>query len=106
MRPRRVEVSGPPCEDPAQVPLAERDHVVQAFAPERADHALANGIRPGGSHWGLENFQAQPPDGLVELARELGVSVADQESVRMIRRNGFPELQKCQSAAGCRVTLK
>jgi hypothetical protein len=37
MRPRRVEVFAPFREDPAYVPLGERDEIVQAFAADGAN---------------------------------------------------------------------
>lgn len=49
-------------EDPAQVPLAKRDQIVKALAPDRADRALAQTVRLRRSDWRLQNLQSQAPD--------------------------------------------
>ncbi len=46
MRPRRVVVLGVLAQSPQQVPLAERDDVVQALSPDASDHALHERILP------------------------------------------------------------
>ena len=42
-------------EEASQVPLAENDDVIQAFAPDRADESLGEGILPRAVR-GRENF--------------------------------------------------
>src|SRR5690606_15826042 len=95
VRPRRVKVTHPCRKDSAQVPLAKRYQIVKALTADRANRPLANGVRLRGSHRRLQNVQPQSFDGVIEWARELAVAIADQEPVRMIRWNGFPQLLQC-----------
>lgn len=77
------------------MPLAKRYQIVKALTADRANRPLANGVRLRGSHRRLQNVQPQSFDGVIEWARELAVAIADQEPVRMIRWNGFPQLLQC-----------
>jgi hypothetical protein len=99
-------VDNPFRKDPSQVPLAERNQIIQALSADRANRPLTNGVRLRGSHWRLQNSQAQSSDGCIELTGKFGVAVTKQEPVRVIGRDGFPELLQCQSAVGCSVTLQ
>jgi len=72
--------------------LAQRNQKIEAFSANRADRPLTVAVRLRNPDGRLENHQAETPDGLVEPTRKLGVSVADQEAIRMISRDGFPEL--------------
>lgn len=92
MGPGCVEVPDPFHEDPAHVPLAERNQIVQTFAPDSADHPFANTIRLRRSDGRLENLQSHTPDRFIQPTREFGVPIADQIVIPMISRNGFPEL--------------
>jgi hypothetical protein len=92
VRPRSVEVLGPLREDPAQMLLAQRNQKIEAFSSNRADRPLADPVRLRNADGRLENLQVQTPDGFVEPERELGISVADREAIRMISGDSFPEL--------------
>jgi hypothetical protein len=50
---------------------------------------------------GLEHPQPQVPYTLVELLREDGIPVMDEEAVAMVTRDGFAELLQCP--VGCRM---
>ena len=45
-------------QDASQVLLVEHDDVIEAFASERANHALGDRIRLGCAHWRLDGLDA------------------------------------------------
>ena len=61
MRPALVIVGNVQCQDAPQVALIEDNDVIEAFAADRADHALDIGVLPGRS-WRRDNlFDAHRP---------------------------------------------
>lgn len=81
------------------MPATEWNQEIEACSANRADRPLADAVRLRSPDWRLENLQTQAPDGFVEPGRKLGVSIADQETIRMISRDDFPEL--LPSPIGC-----
>lgn len=63
----------------AQVPLAVGQEVVEAFAPERADEPLGEGVRPWRAWRSLEYVYVRAGEHLVKFSAELAVPVPDQE---------------------------
>ena len=55
------------------------EKMVQALPPDGSDESLCHGVGFRGPEWGLDDPDALRSKDLVERARELGVSVADQE---------------------------
>ena len=53
--------------------------VVEAFAAQRADEALGDGIRPWRSNWGTDDADVGAGEHRVEGGGELAVPIADQE---------------------------
>jgi hypothetical protein len=59
--------------------MAEDEYVVEAFTAERADHALADCIGPRSPNGGLHDPDPVGAEDMVEGARELAVTITDQE---------------------------
>jgi hypothetical protein len=70
----------------------QRDHKVQAFPPQRADEPFAEGIGLGTLRWCFEDAQAQATDMLVKLRGENAVPIMQEETVGVIRWDGFAQL--------------
>jgi hypothetical protein len=68
------------------------NHKVHTFPPQRADEPLAEGIGPGTLRWRFEDAQAQVTDMLVKLRGENAVPIMKEETVAMMRRDGFAQL--------------
>ena len=58
--------------------LGQRDHPVQALAPDRADDSLADRVRLGARERRAQHHEAQRPDRIVQVPREDAVPVMDQ----------------------------
>src|ERR1700722_10886636 len=65
-----------------EMAAAEDEHPVEALAPQGADHALTDGVRPGCPDWALYDPDAVGSKDGVERSGELGVAVADKELER------------------------
>ncbi len=74
------------------MPLVEHDDVVEALAPNRADHPFDERILPGRPRGGANLRQAQGGDGAPAGDIEDGVPVMQQESRRHMPRERFAEL--------------
>ena len=68
MRAARIVMLHPCLQNAAQVVLGQRNHEVQAFAPQRAQEPFAKGIRLGSPHRGFEHSQPQMTYTLVKLS--------------------------------------
>ena len=73
------------------MPLVERDDVVEALTPDRADHPFDERILPGRPRGGADLRQAQGGDGAPSGDIEDGVPVMQQESRRHMPRERFAE---------------
>ena len=82
----------PLLKDAPQVVRRQGNQQVQAFAPQRADESLAQGIGPGTLRRSFEHPQAKIAYVLVKLPGEDTITVMDQKSVGMISGNGFAQL--------------
>ena len=65
---------------------------VQAFLPQCADEPLAQGIRLGALLWCFQDPQSQVTYALIKLLGENAVAVMEQEAVRVVNRDRFPQL--------------
>ena len=79
-------------EEALEMPLVEHDDVVEALAPDRADHPFDERILPGRSRGGANLRQAQGGDGAPAGDIEDGVPVMQRESRRHMPRERFAEL--------------
>jgi hypothetical protein len=79
MRSGSVVVLGVHAENALQVAPAEDEDVVETLSSNGADPALRDGIRLRGPSGRLHNGEALGPENLVEGARELGISIPDQD---------------------------
>src|SRR6516164_6010802 len=79
-------------QNPSQVLLSQHDHVVEAFAPDGADHPLRKRVLPRalgrGEHLGHAHF----PHAVPELVAIDSVAVADQVPEYTIFWKRFPNL--------------
>jgi hypothetical protein len=73
-----VVVSNPLAQDRAEMRLGQRDHPVQALAPDRADHPLADRVRLGARERRAQHREAQRSDRVIQAPREDAVPVMDQ----------------------------
>src|SRR2546427_1085604 len=86
-------IMGHPClHDASQVMLGQRDHTVQAFAPQRTDEPFAQRVRLRTLWWRFEHTHHQVTDALIELLREDAIPSMDEEAVAMISRDRFAQL--------------
>src|SRR5207302_137696 len=90
--PRRVEIGHLFAQDAPQVPFAQEQDVIQAFAPHAAEEALTGGVRPR-----CPDGSGQHPDpatrrDAVEARPVLPVVVADQEARLRAERRRLAQL--------------
>ena len=86
----------------------QRDHQVQAFPPQRPDEPLAEGIGLGTLRWCFKDSQAQVTDMLVKLRGENAVPIMQEETVGVIRGDGFAQLLQCPLRRGmcCHIGME
>src|SRR5215831_4804753 len=92
MRPPAVIVRGPIPNNHLQMAFVEWNQEVETFATQTAAEPLAHRVRLGGPHRRPQNPYTQIGKTLVGIRRKDAVAVVDDEAVRMIARQGFPEL--------------
>ena len=68
----------------AQVIFVARDHPVQAFTADCANHAFAERVRLRGSHRCLENGQPHRRDRAIDALRVDAVVVVNEEAMRLL----------------------
>ena len=78
MRPVRVVVLGVDAQHPFEMTAADDQQPVEALPPQAPDPALGVRPRPRRPHRRLDDTDAVGTEHLVEVARELAISVADQ----------------------------
>src|SRR5215467_9984689 len=92
MRPSAVVVPGPLSNNHLQMAFVEGNQEVETLPTQTAAQSLAHRVRLRGPHWRTENPYTQIGKTLVNILREDAVAVVDEEAVRMIARQGLPEL--------------
>ena len=70
----------------------ERDHPVQALAPNRADDPLADRVGRGSSGWRLQHGQTESADGLVQMLGKDAIAIMEEVSVTVLEGDCFPQL--------------
>ena len=75
-----IVMRDPRLKDASQMVLAERNHPVQAFAPNRADQAFAERVRLRRLGRCLENGQPHRRDGAIDAVRVNAVAVVNEEA--------------------------
>src|SRR5215472_18291091 len=91
MWPSAVIVPGPLSNNHLQMVLVEGNQEVETFATKAAE-SLAHRVRLWGPHRRTQNPYTQIGKTLVDILREDAVAIVDDEAVRMIARQGLPEL--------------
>jgi len=92
---------GYPCgQETLHMVRRQRDHKVQAFPPQRADEPLAEGMGLGTLRWCFEDSQAQATDMVVKLRGDNAVPIMQEETVSVIRWDGFTQLLQCPWGSG------
>ena len=92
MRPPAVIVHGPIPNRDLKMALVEWNQEVETFATKAATQSLAHRVRLWGPHRRTQNLYTQVCKTLVDICREDAVTIVDDEAVRMIARQRFPEL--------------
>jgi hypothetical protein len=92
MRTPPVVVQDPRAQDPAEVTFVERDQPIQAFPPDRPDHAFTVGVGLGCSHGCLQYAQPHRSDRTVNGWRADRIAVVDQETMRGLAGDRGPTL--------------
>ena len=79
MRPHRVLVLDVLTRHPPQMPFVDGDDVIEALAPERADHALGDGVGVRCAHRSQNRLDPDPSSTCDEVPAIATVAVSDQE---------------------------
>src|SRR6266851_719087 len=66
--------------------------MVETLSPEGAHHALGDGIRPRGHHWGPDPAYSEPPHPCVEVDAIDPIPVMNQIARLLAVRRGVEEL--------------
>ena len=75
-----IVMRNPRLQDQPKVRFRNRDNPVEAFAPNRADHALADRVCPRRAQWRFQHREAQGPDRLIQVLCKDTVLVVNQIS--------------------------
>jgi len=67
-------------EHPVEMPSAEDQEPVEAFGASRPDEALGDRVGLRRANRGADDLETLASEDRVELARELAIAVADQET--------------------------
>src|SRR5271163_3824558 len=103
--PSFIIVSDPRPQTSPQVLLIQRDHEIQTLSSHCPDEPFAIGIGLRCPDWNVQYPQPKcVPQFLVQVRGKDGVSIVNQESVRMIARDGLPQL--LQSPVGGHVAVQ
>jgi hypothetical protein len=82
VRPVGVVVIDVDAEHMLEMAAVHDEEPIEAFSADGADEALGNRVRVWCSHWRLDDADAFAGEHGVKVARELAVSIADQETER------------------------
>jgi len=92
MRPAPIVVADEFSDDPPEVPLVDRDEIIEALPADRTDHSFAEGIGCRGSRRSFQDANAEAFQFVVNARRKDPVAVANQKSVRMVDGEKLAEL--------------
>ena len=77
--------------------LRHRNQPIQAFAPNRPDHALADRICFRTRHGRSQHLQAQCPDRIIEVLGEYPIAIMDQVPMGCLRPRRPPAIAAASS---------
>ena len=83
-----------------QVPLVQRDEIVQTLATDGADEPLAKGVRLRRTNWSFEDAQAEASESSIHVGREDRIAVVDHEAIRMVEHRDSRNCCVVHSAVG------
>ena len=92
MWPPAVIVRGPIPNNHLQMAFVEWNQEVETFATKAAAESFAHRVRLGGPQRRPQNPYTQIGKTSVDIRREYGVAIVDDEAVGMVARQRFPEL--------------
>src|SRR5688572_31374779 len=72
--------------------FGQGDQTVQAYAPERAQEPLTQGIGLGALGWGLQYLQTEVAHTLVEVPGEDRIPIVDENTIGVVSRDRFTQL--------------
>jgi hypothetical protein len=101
-----IVVGYPLSQDVPEVPLAERDHVIEALTPDRSHQPFTVGIGLRRPHWSTQNPQTERLQVVVDLGRKDRVRIMDEEAIPVIAGDSFSKLLQGQAAVGWAVTFQ
>ncbi len=73
----------------------QHDHMIEALAPNRTDHALDVGSLPRGTRGGQHFADAHVSHLLSEVITKNSVAVVEQVARELVKGKGFPQLLSC-----------
>jgi hypothetical protein len=76
----------PGCEQTSHMVFCQKDNEVQAFAPQRANESLAEGIGLRALWWRFHNSEPKMADAPVELLGEDGIAVMEEEAHGIVQQ--------------------
>ena len=79
MRPHRVVVLDVLTKHPPEMPFVDRDDMIEALAPERADHPLGDGVGVRRAHRSQNRLDPDPSSACDEVPAIATVAVSDEE---------------------------
>ncbi len=89
-------------ENPAQMPLAQHDEVIETFSSDRSDQPLGISVLPGRSGCGQHRCDAHAAKSFAHDVPVRAIAVADEESWRLVVRKRLDELLGRPSGRGIR----
>src|SRR5215831_5188404 len=92
MWPPAVLVHSPIPNSHLKMAFVEWNQEVETFPTKAAAESLAHRVRLGGPHRRTQNPYPQIGKTPVDFRREDAVAIVDDETIRMIARESFPEL--------------
>ena len=84
MRTTPIVVKDPLGHDLPQMPLIERNEMVETFPPRRADQSLAKRIRLRDAGGRFQDARTHRPQRIVYRSREHGIAIVLHEPVRVV----------------------
>jgi hypothetical protein len=103
VRPRKVVVGEVRAKHASQVAFVEHDDEIEAFAANRADDALGEGILPGSARGDDDLANAHALDPALELSTVDGIAIAEQVSGAGLVRERVDDLLGAHAAVGWSV---
>ena len=94
-------------QQPSQVPLIERDHMIQQVAPHTAHPTLGHPILPRTAESGADRLAAHSLPRRSDIDTQLGIAVEEQEALRLLASSQvWRSCSPTQTASGLGVTLQ